>query len=326
MEPLVAESRAGSEALTAALRAFNRAYTRQLGLLDRNLLGSRWTLAELRVLHEINRRPGSTAREIARELHLDEAYLSRILATFIRRRLVTRIPSSQDARQRHLSLTNAGRSAFSLADQAATDQIQNLIAHLGEHARAQLQTALQKVTRLLRLGPEASPAASIRSLRIGDIGWIIHRQALLYAQEYGWDISYEALVAEILSAFVTKFDPRTDGAWIAEVEGEIVGSVFLVRKSKNVGQLRLLYVEPHTRGQGIGARLVGECVRGARERGYHELMLWTNDVLVAARRIYQSAGFVLKSEERHHSFGHDLVGQIWSLSLETEGGRAAQSP
>jgi DNA-binding MarR family transcriptional regulator/GNAT superfamily N-acetyltransferase len=300
------------------VREFNRFYTRQLGLLRKDFLGSPWTLTEVRVLYELAARDVVTAREIAHELQLDEAYLSRIVAKFQRRRLLTRKPSPSDARQQLITLTRAGRAAFQPLDRAASQQISGMLAPLAPVGRESLVNAMGQMRGLLQPRGPARDRLSIRTLRIGDIGWIIRRQAILYAEEYGWNVEYEALVAEILSAFVTNYDPKGEAAWIAELNGQIVGSVFLVRSSDQVAKLRLLYVEPSARGFGIGTRLVSECVQGARTRGYQRLTLWTNDVLVAARRIYEAAGFRCTSEERHRSFGKDLVGQMWELSLENQ--------
>ena len=301
------------------VREFNRFYTRQLGLLDKDFLGSQWTLTEVRVLYELAVRDTVTAREIARELRLDEAYLSRILAKFQRRRLLTRKVAPSDARQQLITLTRAGRTAFQPLDRTASQQIAGMLAPLAPVGREMLVSAMGQMRGLLQPRGAVQDRLSIRALHIGDIGWIVHRQGILYAAEYGWNVAYEALVAEILAAFVKNYDPRWEAAWIAELNGQIAGSVFLVRSSDQVAKLRLLYVEPAARGLGIGARLVSECVQGARTRGYQRLTLWTNDVLVAARRIYEGAGFRLTSEERHRSFGKELVGQMWELPLTDAG-------
>jgi DNA-binding MarR family transcriptional regulator/GNAT superfamily N-acetyltransferase len=299
----------------AAVRGFNRFYTRQLGLLNKDFLSSDWSLTEVRILYELATRPGVSAREVANDLQLDEAYLSRITAKFQRRRLIRRTVSASDARQQTIALTRAGHQVFRPLDQSATKQIAGMLAPLAPPAREALVAAMERLRSLLT--PEgASPNSfRIRALQNGDIGWIIHRQAILYAEEYGWDMTYEALVAEILAAFGKNFDDTSDAAWIAEWLGSIVGSVFLVRASEQVAKLRLLYVEPSARGLGIGGELVSLCIRGAQERGYKKLILWTNDVLVSARRIYEASGFRLVSEERHRSFGKDLVGQTWELTL-----------
>ncbi len=299
----------------STIRDFNRLYTRQLGLLNQGFLGSRLTLTEARVLYELATRSGVTASEIAGDLQLDVAYLSRILAKFRQRGWLSRKISEADGRRQHLQLTAAGRAAFRPLDDEAKGQIANIIAPMTSADRASLVAAIGEVRRAV--SPPASPAElMIRDLKVGDIGWITHRQALLYAEEYGWDVTYEGLVAKILSDFVARFDSRRDAAWIAECGGAVVGSIFLVRASPTVGQLRLLYVEPRTRGQGIGRRLVQACIDGARSRGYRKIRLWTNDVLVSARRIYEAAGFQLTGQESHESFGKKLMGQTWELDLK----------
>jgi len=298
-----------------AVREFNRFYTRQLGLLNRDFLTSEWTLTEVRVLYEIATRGGVTARQMANDLQLDEAYLSRILAKFRRRRLIKRSTSALDARQQLIELTPTGRAAFSPLDRSATQQIEQMLDPLIATDRASLVDAMARLKELLQPERDTQAPYRVRPLRIGDIGWITHRQGILYAEEYGWDASYEALVAEILGAFVKTFDSKWETAWVAERRGNIVGAVFLVRASDRIGKLRLLYVEPSARGLGIGRKLVSLCIDGARERGYRTLTLWTNDVLVAARRIYAAMGFRLSAQERHRSFGKDLVGQTWELDL-----------
>jgi DNA-binding MarR family transcriptional regulator/GNAT superfamily N-acetyltransferase len=305
------------------VRNFNRFYTRQLGLLDRSLLGSEFTLTEARVLYELASRGDITATEIARDLGMDLGYLSRLLAKFERRRYIRRTRSPADARQSLLQLTTKGRAVFDPLNRAAADQIAAMIDPMTLDRRRDLLAAMQSVERLLQPAqerperperPEREPYI-LRPLRIGDIGWITHRQGVLYAQEYGWDGTYEALVAEILAGFVKNFDADSEYGWVAERDREIVGSVFLVRASASLAKLRLLYVEPSGRGLGIGGRLVQECIEFARAKGYATLTLWTNDVLASARRIYQAAGFRLTKEEHHQSFGKELVGQTWDLAL-----------
>jgi DNA-binding MarR family transcriptional regulator/GNAT superfamily N-acetyltransferase len=295
------------------VRRFNRFYTRQLGLLDQGLLGSAFSLTEARVFYELAHRKGARSSEIAQALQLDLGYLSRMLKKFETGKYLTRVRSSVDARQSALTLTNKGREAFRSLDRAAKKQVAAMLRPLPHDERAELLRAMHTVLRLLQ--SERDKTFTVRELRIGDIGWIVRRQGVLYASEYGWDGTYEALVAEILAAFVKNFDPQTEGAWIAERHAEIVGSVFLVRASAQIAKLRLLYVEPSARGSGIGVHLVNRCIDFARAKGYETLTLWTNDVLVSARRIYQAAGFELTQEERHHSFGKDLVGQTWELRL-----------
>lgn len=303
-----------NECATAAIRDFNRFYTRQLGLLDQGFLGSDFTLTEGRVLYELAHRDSPTATEIARELSLDPGYLSRLLQKLERQGHLARRRDAADARQRPLRLTRSGRRVFDRLDQASREQISAMIAALTPAQISGLVGCMQTVRQVLQ--PDKSgDAYRLRPLRVGDIGWIIHRQGILYAEEYGWDVTYEGLVAEILGAFIKQFDAANENAWVAERNGAIVGSVFVVRESATVARLRLLYVEPSARGLGIGRHLVDSCIAFAREKGYRTLRLWTNDVLVSARRIYQAAGFRLVKEERHHSFGKDLVGQTWDLTL-----------
>ena len=298
------------------IRSFNRFYTRQLGLLDESLDGSGFTLTEARILFELAHRGATTASELSRDLGLDGGYLSRILARFDADGIIRRKPSRADGRRSSLELTAAGRRTFTPLRRAAREQVNQLIAPLDGAQRVEMLRALTTVRTLLGDPDTTACPIRLRDPEPGDLGWVIHRQAVLYQHEHGWDETYESLIARILADFVDAYDPTRDQARIAEQEGRIVGSVFLVRtEDTTVGQLRLLYVEPSTRGQGLGRRLVDECIAGARQRGYRTLRLWTNDVLVSARRIYEAAGFELVATEAHHSFGHDLVGQTWELGL-----------
>ncbi|TPL40103.1 bifunctional helix-turn-helix transcriptional regulator/GNAT family N-acetyltransferase [Mesorhizobium sp. B2-4-6] len=297
------------------VRSFNRFYTRQIGLLDEGLLRSPFSLTEARVLYELAHRDGLVASDLIRELGLDPGYVSRLLKKFEERGLVEREATEADARRASIALTPAGRQAFAPLDQDSHDQVRALLDRLAPVDQERLVKAMRTVQELLGDKPEPTEAYILRPLQVGDIGWITRRQGMLYTQEYGWDGTFEALVAEILGEFVKKFDPKWERAWIAERAGEVVGSVFVVRKSPEVAKLRLLYVEPSARGLGIGARLVDESIAFARAKGYKTLTLWTNDILGAARRIYQAVGFKLVDEERHHSFGKDLVGQTWDLEL-----------
>lgn len=306
----------------AAIRRFGRFYTRQLGLLPEGLLTSPFSLTESRVLYELAHREGLTAAELGRELGLDPGYLSRILKRFESRGLVERAPAAGDGRQAVLVMTAAGREAFAPLNRASELQAGNILADLPKPRRDRLVSAMAIVEQLLGGTGEPGIPYILRPLRVGDIGWIIRRQGMLYAEEFGWDDTFEALVAEIAAAFVKTFDPKREGCWIAEREGEIVGSIFLVRQSDEVAKLRLLYVEPAARGLGIGRRLVDECIHYARARNYRTLTLWTNDILASARRIYEEAGFRLVAQENHHSFGKDLVGQNWELDLR-QGARKA---
>ena len=305
---------AGNGGATAAIRDFNRFYTRQIGLLDQSFLGSPFTLTEVRVLYELAHRDSPTATDIARELSLDAGYLSRLLKKFESQGHLLRGRDAEDARQRPLRLTKTGRRVFDGLDRASREQISTMIAALTPGQVSELVGSMQTVRRCLQSDAPGT-AYSLRPLRVGDIGWIIHRQGLLYAEEYGWDVTYEGLVAEILGNFVKQLDPATENAWVAERNGAIVGSVFLVCESATIARLRLLYVEPTARGVGIGRHLVDACLTFARGKGYRTMRLWTNDVLVSARRIYQAAGFRLLEEKRHHSFGQDLIGQTWELTL-----------
>lgn len=297
------------------VRSFNRFYTRHIGLLNEGLLESEFSLTEVRVLYDLAHRGPLTSAELGQELGLDPGYLSRILKRFHARGLVQRSRTQSDKRHVLLSLTDAGRAAFELLNRASAQQVAGMLSRLSAGEQNRLLDAMATVERLVRNGPGPKVPYILRPHQPGDIGWITHRQGLLYAQEYGWDETFEALVAEIAASFVKTYDRKRERCWIAEREGEVVGSVFLVRQSDDVAKLRLLYVEPSARGLGIGHRLVAECIGFARARGYRTLTLWTNDVLVAARSIYMAAGFRLVKEEPHHSFGKDLVGQNWDLDL-----------
>jgi DNA-binding MarR family transcriptional regulator/GNAT superfamily N-acetyltransferase len=303
-----------SEAI-AAVRRFSRFYTGRLKLLDTKLLETEFSLTEARVLYELAHREGLVAADLVRELGLDAGYVSRILKKFERRGFISREASGLDARRTLLTLTRAGRAAFAPLDRGSQQQVASLLSPLALDQVDTLVQSLRTVETLLAGSEASAEPYTLRPHRIGDIGWVARRQGMLYAQEYGWNEEFEALVAEIGAHFVRSFDPARERCWIAERNGAIVGSIFLVRESDDVAKLRMLYVEPSARGLGIGRRLVDECIRFGREKGYRTLTLWTNDVLVSARRIYQAAGFRLVKEERHHSFGKDLVGQNWELTL-----------
>ncbi len=296
------------------VRRFNRFYTRQIGVLNGGFLQSSFSLTEVRVLYEIAHRERTAASEIIRDLGIDAGYLSRILRAFHRKGLVAKRTPSDDRRQIDLTLTVKGRREFGKLEMRQRVEVARILQPLGPKHRLRLLHAMGSIERLL-LQPILRPTVTLRDHRPGDMGWITHRQAILYNQEYGWNTEYEALIAEIMARFLRNFDPRYERCWVAECNCEIVGSVFCVRKSKTVAQLRLLYVEPSTRGARIGSRLVNECIAFARARGYRKLTLWTNSVLHAARKIYERAGFQLVAEEKHHSFGKDLVGQNWDLKL-----------
>ncbi len=300
----------------AALRRFSRFYTRQLGLLDEQLLGSGFSLTEVRVLYEIVHQPGRTAADLGRTLAIDAGYLSRILRRFVAQGLIRRGVHASDARSSTLAATAKGSRALIPLERSASAQASALLSHLDVAGADELGLAMRTVERALTPNPRGQPEPIVlRPHQLGDIGWVAHRQGLLYAQEHGYDQSFEALVAEIAAKFVREFDAQHERCWVAEQGGRIAGAVFVVRKSVRVAQLRLLYVEPSARGQGLGARLVDECIRFARDKGYKTLMLWTQSHLDAARHVYESRGFELHKRERHRSFGKALVGQYWTLVL-----------
>jgi DNA-binding MarR family transcriptional regulator/GNAT superfamily N-acetyltransferase len=315
MNSISADAVPVSEQRIAAVRRFTRFYTRQIGVLREGLHESPFSLTEARVLYELANRTVLTAADIARDLGLDAGYLSRILRAFAQRGLIARTRSEKDGRQSLLALTPAGRAAFAPLDRGSHDEVGAMLAPLGAGAQVRLIEAMATVEQLLGEKVRDAPPYLLRPHQPGDMGWVVSRHGALYAQEYQWNMEFEALVADIVAAFIRNFDARRERCWIAEIDGAPVGSVFLVKQSDDVAKLRLLLVEPQARGLGIGARLVAECIRFARFTGYRTLTLWTNDVLVAARRIYQAAGFRLVAEEKHHSFGHDLVGQNWELEL-----------
>ncbi len=303
------------DARVDAVRGFNRFYTKQIGVLHEGLLGSQYSLTEVRVLYELAHREQPTAADLIRELGLDAGYLSRILRGFAKRGLITKTPSTADRRQTLLSLTARGRRAFAPLNARSHDEVAAVLTGLSAARQARLIEAMGTIQTVLGAHPELKVPYVLRPHQPGDMGWIIHRHGVLYAREYGWDETFEALVAEIAAKFIRHFDLKRERCWIAEREGGIVGSVFLVRKSETVAQLRLMYVEPDARGLGIGSRLAEECIRFGRQVGYRKIVLWTNSVLGAARHIYQKAGFRLVHSEPHHSFGHDLIGETWELPL-----------
>ena len=306
---------AGLEHDIAAVRQFNRIYTRQIGVLEERLLDTPFSLTESRLLYELANRAAPTASELAKDLGLDPGYLSRILRGFESRGLVERTPSEIDGRQTHVELTPEGRSAFLPLDQRSRTAVAAMLETLGEAQQRRLIAAMSTIEAMLGAPARDEPPYRLRAHRPGDMGWVVSQHGALYAQEYGWNIGFEALVAEIVASFLKNFDARRERCWIAEIDGEPVGSVFVVKHSDEVAKLRLLLVEPHARGLGIGAHLVDECVRFSRQIGYRTLTLWTNHVLHAARHIYQQCGFRLVQEEKHRMFGPELIGQTWELTL-----------
>ena len=299
----------------SAIRAFNRFYTRKIGLVD-GMASSPFSLAEARVLFELAHREKPTATDIRKELGLDAGYMSRILRDFERRKLVTREKSKTDERQRFLSLTPKGRRAFEPLDNRSNRDVAAMIEEVPPMKRQQLVDAVDTVRRLLDDTPEQPRTPYLlRMHQPGDMGWIVYRQAILYSEEYGWDGTYEALAAEIVAQFLKNYDPKWERAWVAEKDGERVGAVFVAKASDEIAKLRLLHVEPEARGLGIGRRLVEECVRFARQAGYQKMTLWTQSNLQAARHIYKQAGFQVVRELQHHSFGKDLTAETWELAL-----------
>jgi DNA-binding MarR family transcriptional regulator/predicted N-acetyltransferase YhbS len=312
-----------AETRTAAIRRFNRFYTRRIGVLHERLADTRFGLAESRLLWEFAHRDQTTAAELARELDLDPGYLSRLLQRLKTGKLIRAERSSEDARHLHLSLTAAGKRAFAPLDRKSEADVAGLLAPLDDARQRNLLAAMATIEILLGESRRESSAWLLRPPRPGDIGWVVARHGALYAQEYGWDMRFEALVARIAADFVDRFEPRREACWIAERDGGNVGCVFLVQArhdtsgaiTPKTAQLRMLLVEPSARGLGIGARLVAECERFARAQGYRRIVLWTNSVLSAARAIYSKAGYTLTKSEPHQSFGHRLVGETWELPL-----------
>jgi len=297
-----------------AIRAFNRFYTRKIGVVD-GTASSPFSLAEARVLYELAHRERPTATDIRKELGLDAGYMSRILREFERRKLVTRERSKTDEREKFLSLSAKGRRAFAPLDERSNRDVAAMLEELSPAARKELVDSAQDIRRLLGDKPEQKVPYLLRQQQPGDLGWIVHRQAILYAEEYGWDETYEALAAEIVAHFIKNYDPKRERCWIAEKDGARVGAVFVAKASDEVAKLRLLHVEAEARGLGIGKRLVEECVRFARQAGYQKVTLWTQSILHVARHIYEQVGFRVVREEPHHSFGKDLMAETWELNL-----------
>lgn len=298
------------------VRRFNRFYTRLIGALDEGHLESAYSLAEVRALYEIAHRPDATASEIGRDLGLDAGYLSRVLGRFAEHKLIEKVASTTDARRVQLRLSAKGKRLFEGLDARAREAVSALLAPLDEPARRRLVDAMRTIEASLG-SDAAAPPIVVRAHRLGDMGAIVSRQAVLYGQEYGWNAEYEALVARIVADFVEHFDPAREHCWVAEQEGAMVGSVFLMkhRERPKVAQLRLLYVEPSARGAGLGRRLVRECTDLAERARYRTITLWTNSVLETARRIYESEGYRLVEAKPHRSFGQELIGQTWELDL-----------
>ncbi|MFD1942285.1 bifunctional helix-turn-helix transcriptional regulator/GNAT family N-acetyltransferase [Paradevosia shaoguanensis] len=298
----------------AEMRAFNRFYTRVVGALEAHLLASPFTLGEARVIYEIATRHQVSAAELSRQLGLDAGYLSRLLYKLVEAGIIALSPNPSDRRQNLIALTADGDAAFAQLDSASIVAVGGLLAPLAAGDRAGLVAAMANIRRLLGDDMPSAPVV-LRPPRPGDIGHIVGRQAAIYADEYGWDASYEGLAAEIAGKFVQEHDPAREACIVAERAGEVVGSVFLVDAGDGVAQLRLLYVEPSARGLGIGKSLVAQCIAQARAFGYRRIKLWTQSVLVPARKIYAAAGFTLVRADQTHSFGQDLTSEFWELPL-----------
>lgn len=295
-----------------AVRHFNRFFTRRIGALEARYLGSPFPLPQARVLYELGQRGEATASELGAELDLDLGYLSRLVQSLRRQGLLQGEPSKEDARRVRLSLSAKGRKVYLQLDARSRQEVAGMLDQLPAPQQQRLVGALQAVEAVLE---RKDKPVSLREHRPGDIGWVVHAHGRFYAEEYGWDERFEALVAEIAAAFVQNFDRKRERCWIAEMDGEPVGSVFVVKDTKTTAKLRLLIVDPKARGRGLGKRLVEECIRFAREKGYRRLALWTQSNLAAARRIYRVAGFRKVKEEKHASFGVKLTGEYWELEL-----------
>jgi DNA-binding MarR family transcriptional regulator/GNAT superfamily N-acetyltransferase len=314
MSATAAPARSSVEDRVAAVRAFNRFYTARIGVLGDGLLRTPHSLTEARVLYELGQREVTEVADLRREMGIDAGFLSRLLARLQRNGLVARERSTDDARRQRIRLTEEGSAAFAELDRRSADEVGTVLDALSEDDQRRLVGSMDAVREVLTHAP-ATTGFVLRGPRPGDLGWIVQRHGALYAQQYGWDESFEALVAQIVAEYARDHDPRREAAWIAEVDGEPAGCVLCVRREEDVAQLRLLLVDPRARGRGIGGRLIEECLRFAQRAGYQRITLWTNDVLHEARRLYERAGFELLESAPHHSFGHDLVEQTWARPL-----------
>jgi DNA-binding MarR family transcriptional regulator/GNAT superfamily N-acetyltransferase len=303
-----------------AVRRFNRFYTGRVGALREGLLGSPYPLPQARLIYELGSRGACAASELAGALDLDAGYLSRLLQGLGRRGLLKARRSAEDARRSVLALTPKGRRAYALLDARSRDEVKALLGGLTPGGQSRLVRAMRAVEGILDTEKKQNDAVVLRSHRPGDIGWVVQRHGALYAAEHGYDERFEALVAGIAARFIERLDAPRERCWIAELAGEPVGCVFLVKKTRQIAQLRLLLVEPAARGRGLGERLVDECIAFARAKGYRRLVLWTQADLFAARRIYRGKGFALVKKEPHRSFGRRLLGEYWALELAMPGG------
>ena len=297
------------------MRRFNRFYTKQIGLLSQGLLKTRFPLTQARIIFELAQHEQSTAKNIIHELDIDAAYLSRILSIFEREGLIRKVQSKSDNRQWFLKLTAKGRKSFSILNNRSNQEVKTLLKSLSIEDRHRLLSAMHTIKNILDPRPRSTTFFLLRSHRPGDIGWITHRHGVLYAEEYGFDETFEALVAEILARFMQHHDPKRERIWIAEQDGESIGSVVIADAGNRVAQLRLLLVEPRARGKGLGKRLIDECVSFSKRAGYKKIKLWTQSILLEARHLYEKSGFILVEEKPHTSFGQELVAEIWELPL-----------
>ncbi|PFH11366.1 DNA-binding MarR family transcriptional regulator [Collimonas sp. PA-H2] len=294
------------------VRHFNRFYTDKIGVLHEHLLDSVFSLTELRILYELAHRSTLTAADLARELSLNPGYLSRVISGFEKKGLLERVRSEADGRIAQLRLTELGRATFAPLNDASQREVAAMLGKLSVPEQHQLVDAMQQIEGLLG---QRTSSYLLRDPRPGDMGWVVHRHGVLYAQDYGWNSDFEALVADIVANYMRDFDAASERCWIAEKDGKVAGSVFVVRHDETTAKLRMLYVEPSARGMGMGRRLVEECLHFAKFAGYKKMLLWTNSILVGARDIYTKAGFEKIAEESHHSFGKDLVGETWARDL-----------
>lgn len=298
-----------------AMRRFSRFYTRRIGVLHEGYNGSEFSLTEARIIYELAHLEVATATDLVKSLDLNPGYLSRILKAFEERGLIRREAAANDARQQLVSLTEVGQQKFAALNARSRNDMLRMLGALTMRQQQRLIVAMSEIETLLSAEPEEGASYILRPHQPGDLGWAVQQHGLLYAEQYGWDETFEALAAEVAAKFIRDFDPKRERAWIAEKDGENVGCVFLVKQSDEVAKIRMLLVHPKARGLGIGKRLVEECIRFARAKGYKKITLWTNDVLTTARHIYERAGFKLVAEERHKSFGHHMVGETWELEL-----------
>jgi DNA-binding MarR family transcriptional regulator/GNAT superfamily N-acetyltransferase len=294
------------------VRRFNRFYTDKIGVLHEHLLDSAFSLTELRILYELAHRSTLTAADLARELSLNPGYLSRVISGFEKKGLLERVRSETDGRIAQLRLTELGHATFAPLNDASQREVAAMLGKLSVPEQHQLVDAMQQIEGLLG---QRTASYLLRDPRPGDMGWVVHRHGVLYAQDYGWNSDFEALVADIVAKYMRDFDAASERCWIAEKDGKVAGAVFVVRHDETTAKLRMLYVEPSARGMGIGRRLVEECLQFAKFAGYKKMLLWTNSILVGARDIYTKAGFEKIAEESHHSFGKDLVGETWARDL-----------